>query len=170
MKLTILFLLATLATSAFSFTLVSENPHKFTNSKVLVNIDSDSCQKLNMDSEALLNLSIEAVNKTWNRVENVSIKLVRGVETNSKHPETILVSCFESNANDENVYGGVNGTFHFVKVTKMGLEETALSHAFGHALGLGHSADDSAHMFYLFPNPELSEDDKDGFKYLYGIK
>lgn len=176
MKRIIAFLaLSMIASTSFAFTLISENPHKFANQKVSINIDSQSCEKIGLSSERLLNLAVEAVDRTWNTVKGIRIKFIKGVTTSDPHEEAVLISCFNTIAHEGLSEGGIEGKYHFVKILWGASTATdeelmnSISHSFGHALGLGHSNRIDAHMSYSFSNPLLTDDDRDGYQYLYNF-
>lgn len=179
MRITLLTLLLILSFNAHSFTLVSNNMHKFSNSTVLININDKKCHH---ESKDILELAVEAANMYWNKVSLTKINFVKGVRTSDTHNESILITC-ETLYTDDITFASIEGENHFIKINSkkmrvfLGLSKderlTLIGHAFGHAFGLGHSQDSNSLMSPFVENGprtlrQLSYDDIDGMLYLYG--
>ncbi|MCO4792412.1 MAG: matrixin family metalloprotease [Bacteriovoracaceae bacterium] len=179
MRITLLTLLLTLSFNAHSFTLTSNNIHKFSNSTVLININDKNCLQ---ESKDILKLAVEATNIYWNKISLTKINFVKGVRTRDTHNESILITC-ETLHTDDITFASIEGENHFIKINSekmhvfLGLSKdeklTLIGHAFGHAIGLGHSQDSNSLMSPFIENGprklrRLSYDDIDGMLYLYG--
>jgi len=127
----------------------------------------------------LHNTVVNAADRYWNAVSDLSIKLKKGIATNRSDQLSILVSC-KNMEGEMLVVGGINNKLHFLNINNVKVNELlnmdadeqieVIGHALGHSLGLGHSSYPNALMspFVSKVAKELSKDDISGILFLYG--
>ncbi len=191
-------LLFILTTQAFGFTLISSPPVFFPNNEITINVSSNTCANVGITTTELLDLAENAMDRFWNSAPTSAINIKRGAVVSvglagnedydavlvASTVQTILVAC-SSHADLTNLggIGGITSNGTDVKgaliINNQGGSplasysdaqlETLVAHEVGHAIGIHHSGDPAALMYY---SPEgvqevLAEDDIDAVTYLY---
>ncbi len=180
--LSLLFTLISQPTMAF--VLISPGYRLSDPSNTTVNIANGAC-RANGVSDEELSSAISTTITWWNEIPGSSLILKKGGEVSrnvmdTPNPGEILVGCFPlGNANGITFNSEENGSAAIALNANTlvpggylpGAIESTLVHEMGHALGLHHSDDPASVMTYRnhdwFLPSSLSEDDKDGVRYLY---
>lgn len=185
----ILAILLFAATHAQAFTLITTNPNQkgWANHEINLLVNTANCP---IDVVSLIN-NAAAV---WNNVANSKVSVTyNGTTTSTAYTNPTTIYC-ETNfnavtgANDDYVPGAAsvhtsNGTIYEgimylnastgdanIKNFDQEVLTIIVAHEIGHLLGLGHSSDPAALMYYdgSYRNVlSLSQDDVDGVSYLY---
>jgi hypothetical protein len=185
---------------ANAFTLVTEYPHtKFGSGKIVVHASNNNCSNAGKTPSELLDLVEKSADKFWNRVATSSLKIKKGVIKSVDFSSddgaaaiakveygTIYIGC-TTNISDPAWTGGVGSIMEDAGGVKGVIlinnnastpvggfsEDTLLSliaHEMGHTLGISHSDDTVALMYYTLSGKEqkaLAQDDRDAATYLY---
>jgi hypothetical protein len=190
-KLAIAAVTIAVAPSAWSFTIAGTFEAAWANPEVKFMVNPANCPA-NINVPGL----IEDAVKLWNQVPTSKIKLSYGGTTTSttdSSPPTVYcatnfgaVSGADQNQTvgvgrgSPSVVGGpitsglliLNASTGLAKIANQtdAVLKVIVAHEIGHVLGLGHSQDSSALMWYTAggkTNALLSQDDVDGISYLY---
>lgn len=82
----------------FGFTLIQEDPHRFSSSKATIHITEDSCEQIGLTNQELHQMVFEAAIKSWGRVASTSLHFIMGkkLEISAKNLNSIFsISDFE---------------------------------------------------------------------------
>jgi hypothetical protein len=189
MRILLSVFILSVAINANAFTLITTNPNQtgWINSDITFLVNTTNCP---IDVPTLIN---EAA-AVWNNVANSSVKVsYAGTTTSTTFANPTTVYC-ETNfqgvtgANDDSVPGAatvqtsggriitglmyLNASSGDANIANYNYEELKIiiAHEIGHILGLGHSADANALMYYsagVKAELRLGQDDIDGMSYLY---
>jgi hypothetical protein len=172
----------------FGFTLISSSIRQGWDETTLTfNVNESSCTSLGI-SASTLNSAIDSAIELWNKSPTSKLKLARGstvTSTSATNPPTIYCS----NTAQSNTTAGIGGVStsggtpvqgylylngdstmdaYFNNLTST-QQQVVLAHEIGHVLGLGHSENEYAMMYYDISSKEnlnLSQDDIDGLTWL----
>lgn len=185
-------LLSLIPSVGFSFTLNTSsdsNLKGWPNSRMVIQLNLSNCPS-SVDVRGVMTEAAEV----WNNVPTSNIKISFGEDTTATSPtDSSIVYCetnFEetTGGDQDNVPGsaGVDGSSGTISRGLMYLNVSSgrgnianfdrstlvviFAHEVGHLLGLGHSDDSFALMYYngsAKKEPRLGQDDIDGISYLY---
>lgn len=189
----ILFLLILLSFKTFAFTLNSQNNSQFkgwANPEVKFLINTANCPA-SVDVTSIVSDALAV----WNNVSSSHVKLsLEGTTTSVTYANPVTIMCDTNYGNgDQAIADGspgaavvqpssgdtiTSGIMYLnassgranIKNLSRTLVAVVLAHEFGHLLGLGHSQDVNALMYYnasLKSNLALAQDDIDAITYLY---
>jgi hypothetical protein len=173
---------------ANAFTLISSSIRQGWDETTLTfNVNETSCTALGI-SASTLNSAIDGAIELWNKSPTSKLKLARGstvTSTSATNPPTIYCS----NTAQSNTTAGIGGVSTSGGVPVQGYlylngdstmdayfnnltstqQQVVMAHEMGHVLGLGHSENEYAMMYYDISSKEtlnLSQDDIDGLTWL----
>ena len=66
------------STESWGFTVTRDREERFVNSEVSIDVSSDDCSAVGMNSEEVMDFVEEAIEKYWNRIPHCSLNLTRG--------------------------------------------------------------------------------------------
>lgn len=185
--------------NSFAFTLISDPPTKFSSGEITINVSGNSCSNLSRTPEELLDLAVSAAERYWNSVSTSSIELKRGsvltsVDLSSSDQGnamlkssygSILIGCSSVSfsagvVGTGSIYNDNTGIRGAVRINNTGspnlagysssILEAILAHEMGHAIGIHHSDDPVALMYYSVGGKvqdNMTIDDWDAVTYLY---
>lgn len=105
------------SSQSYAFTLAGSPEAKFDDPKVYIDISSNSCSAIGLNSEELLDFIEEAVDQYWNQVPTCALELVRGERVNidiasvDTSDEVQLTSLFNTMRDNRILVGCNQGSF-----------------------------------------------------------